>query len=86
MKNVTLVLSCTVLLLVAYVTSYSLNVQRGNGWFFMHLVGHFDEGQKLPISASYRFGGRWAQTIYFPLQKLDRHVRPEYWNFTFHDF
>ena len=71
-------------LLVAYVTSYALNVHRGRGPFIIRLAGHYEEGQQIPISASYEFGGQWAEMIYSPLLSVDRHVRHQYWTFTFH--
>lgn len=86
MKNLAIFFSCAVLLLFAYVTSYSLNVQRGRGGFLVRLAGHYEEGQKLPVSASYRIGGRWAERLYLPIQLLDRHVRQDYWTLTFHRF
>jgi len=85
MKNFPAILCCVGVLLLAYIASYSLDVRRGNKWGFeINLVGHHAEGQKLPISTSYRFGGRWAEKIYSPLQSLDRRVRADYWNVTFH--
>jgi len=74
-----------ILVLVAvYVLTYSVDVRRGQGIFIMRLVGHFDEGQKLPVSASYRWGGSVAKEVYLPIEFLDRRVRRDYWTFTYH--
>ena len=72
----------TLLLLVLYITSYTLDVRRGTGRFIGRFVGHFEEGQQFPISVSYRTGGKLAETIYSPMLFLDRRVRPEYWTIT----
>jgi hypothetical protein len=84
MKKLTIIFACTLLLLLVYVASYSLDVSRFREWVLVHTLNAYKEGQTLPVSAAYRYGGRWAETIYFPLQSLDRHIRPEYWNYTFH--
>ena len=86
MKNFMILLCCVGVLLLVYVASYSLDVRRGNKYgFLVRLAGHYEEGQQLPVSASYGFGGRWAETIFSPMHSLDRSVRSNYWNLTFHE-
>ena len=34
----------------------------------------------------YRFGGDVSRTVFSPIQKLDSHVRPRYWQFTIEDW
>lgn len=31
-------------------------------------------------SLNYRFGGKWVDSFYWPLEQLDRKVRPGKWN------
>jgi hypothetical protein len=47
-------------------------------------VGYFDGAGALVSQRfrdpEYRYGGEWAETIFWPLEWFDRYVRPEYWN------
>lgn len=67
------------ILLAAYLASY-LVLCRGPWELNLSIF----EGQSVPIPASYRYGGRWAEVVYSPLHRLDRRLRPGYWTFTFH--
>lgn len=85
MKSGVHIFAGVILVLVAvYVLTYSLDVHRGRGPFLMRLVGHYDEGQELRISASYKWGGAVAEKVFAPMEFLDRRVRRDYWTFTFH--
>jgi len=71
-------------LFVLYVTSYARNVDRSSKPVSYNTGGRLYEGQRFPLLACYRSGGRSAEIIYSPLLFLDRRIRPEYWNYTFH--
>lgn len=34
-----------------------------------------------PRVAKYRFGGATAEVVFWPLQRLDERLRPDYWQF-----
>jgi hypothetical protein len=72
-----------ILLFVLYVTSYARNVDRSSKPASYRNV-HLEEGERFPLLAAYRSGGRSAEIIYSPLLFLDRHIRPDYWNYIYH--
>ena len=59
------VIAVVVLLLVAYVGSYVLLVDKG----YPGMV----------VDPVYRVGGRPAEIFYWPAHQIDRSVRPEHW-------
>jgi hypothetical protein len=79
-ENILAGVSLLLLLLILYVASYRLDVQAEQGAY----IGHFDEGEKMPMMATYKYGGDLARTIYLPLQSADRQIRPEYWTWIYH--
>ena len=83
MRTIDNILASAFLLLLVYVVSYSVLVCRGCNGVLITLCGHYTAGDKLPIVASYRYGGHRAEDIYSPLHRLDRRLRPDYWTFTF---
>lgn len=38
----------------------------------------------LQIAPAYRFGGRWADVIFFPAHEVDRRIRPHRWALLLH--
>jgi hypothetical protein len=70
-KHAAPILAAILLLLpLLYVVSYLALVK---------LPPDFAFGSRMP-DAPYRIGGRWAQRIFWPLEQIDRKVRPKAWD------
>ncbi|MEX2287244.1 MAG: hypothetical protein WD648_09155 [Planctomycetaceae bacterium] len=68
-------------LLVAYVAVYYALVNPLEPSYFSG--GSFTP---LPRDASYRIGGKFAESAFRPLESADRRIRPQYWTFTVEDY
>jgi hypothetical protein len=66
----------TVLLLlpVAYVGSYLAMAQPG---WVLHVCTHSGNGE-IPLEP-YRFGGEWSACLFWPVEQIDRKLRPSLW-------
>jgi hypothetical protein len=89
MNRAPLIIAIVLLLLpVLYVGSYlALVTPSGTITGFRQATAqeHFDAGLRtsstliLPVEYSYRYGGNWSERIFWPLQQIDRRVRPRTW-------
>ena len=81
MKNLRPIAVCFFLLLpLLYVASYFALVTPGDRVLLK--VFRVDGGATFPVyhNQSYRFGGEWAERVYWPLEQIDRKLRPRAWD------
>jgi hypothetical protein len=60
------------LLPLLYVGSYFAMVVPGGKWIPI-------DGIEMPADSTYRFGGSWSSMAFWPLEQIDRKVRPSAW-------
>ncbi|WP_425613636.1 hypothetical protein NA78x_003471 [Anatilimnocola sp. NA78] len=72
-----LIVAIVLLLLpVLYVGSYLALVEPG-GVRFTKVVSVGSQYRIVVIYETYRYGGNWADRIFWPAEQIDRKVRPE---------
>jgi hypothetical protein len=65
-----LVIAALLLLLVLYVGNYLALVAPYHGLYF----------NDIPDPPDYRCGGSWSACAFWPLEQIDRRLRPGFWN------
>ena len=63
------------LLPVLYLGSYFVVVDPAGN----HFCGSFTDFSVKKYLGHYRYGGSWSERLYWPLEQVDRRVRPHAW-------
>jgi hypothetical protein len=75
----TIITALLLLLPVLYVGSY-LALVEPEGVTYKHHIG---QRRFYFVTAPYRYQGRFCTHIFWPLEQIDRKVRPEVWEYMF---